>query len=60
VTAKDIAREIDYLFKSYGYDEFVPPFARYLLVVLLCCSPILLLFILMCFCDDGGYTVQTP
>jgi hypothetical protein len=57
--AKDFGREIDAIFVRYGYDQMVPPMARYLLLVAFCCTPIVLLFVLICCCDDT-YPPEIP
>ena len=54
---KDFAREIDYMFDSWGYKETFPPLVRYGLVIALCCTPIMLLVVLLFVCDDG-YTPE--
>lgn len=59
ISAKGFMKEIDYLFESNGFGDTVPPSVRYLLVVGLCCTPIVLLIILLCMCDDG-YTEPQP
>jgi hypothetical protein len=53
VLAKDFAREIDFMFESWGYKESFPPAVRYGLVISLCCMPIILLVVLLFVCDDG-------
>ena len=52
VTAKLLAREIDHVFYTMGFDEIVPPVVRYVLAVTLCCMPVILVLVLLCCCND--------
>ncbi len=47
-----MAREIDYVFYSMGFDEIVPPVVRYVLALTVCCMPIILVIVLLCCCSD--------
>lgn len=50
-----MASEIDNIFYHYGLAEYLPPTARYLTVIALCFTPVMLLLLLL-FCCDDGYT----
>lgn len=51
-TLKEFAGEIDFVFYSLGLAEYVPQYARYGLVLLLCCLPCLMLIALIFCCGD--------
>ncbi len=53
IFAQDLAREIDYGYESFGLKDSLPSPVRYGLVIALCCSPVVLLVILLFVCDDG-------
>lgn len=55
LTLREMASEIDNIFYHYGLAEYLPPTARYLTVIALCFTPVMLLLLLL-FCCDDGYT----